>query len=155
MACLAADLLSANIGWYSIWFQDSGVVVAECFSPRKLANCTAGSELIMVSGAGKAFRMMHKEIFEGDLAPTVFELDASASVMDSVDMERVTRKRRFNAARLAMLRQWAENETLVFEKIACADMRSGIFSTAVCPPEMFRERAALMLAGRKDGAGGI
>ena len=96
--------------------------------------------------------MMHKEIFGGDLAPTVFELDASASVMDSVDMEQVTRKRRFNAARLSMLRQWAENETFVFEKIACTDMRSGIFSKAVYPAEKFRELAALVLTGRKDGA---
>ncbi len=119
-----------------------------------LADSTAGSELIMASGAGKAFRMMHNEIFGGGLAPTVFELDASASVMDSVDMERVTRKRRFNAARLSMLRQWAENETFVFEKIACTDMRSGIFSKAVYPPEMFRELTARVLAGRKDGARG-
>jgi hypothetical protein len=79
------------MGGYSIWFPDSGVVVAECFSPRKLADSTAGSELIMASWAGKAiigFRIMHNEIFGGDLAPTVLELDASA-VMDSAVMERV------------------------------------------------------------------
>ena len=145
------------MGGYSIWFQGSGVVVAECFSPRKLADSTAGSvissELIMASWAGKAiigFRMMHNEIFGGDLAPTVLELDASA-VMDSAVMERVTRKQRFNAARLAMLRQWAEDDTLVFEKVGSADMRSDIFSKAVYPAEKFRELAALVLTGRKDG----
>jgi hypothetical protein len=142
------------MGGYSIWFHDSGVVVAECFSPRKLADSTAGSELIMASWAGKAiigFRMLHNEIFGGALAPTVLELDASA-VMDSAVMERVTRKQRFNAARLAMLRQWAEDDTLVFEKVGSADMRSDIFSKAVYPAEKFRELAALVLTGRKDGA---
>ena len=74
-------------------------------------------------------------------------------VMDSEVMERVTRKQRFNAARLAVLRQWAEDDTLVFEKVGSADMRSaGIFSKAVYPAEKFRELAALVLTGRKDGA---
>ena len=49
MARLAAGVPSASMGGYSIWFQGSGVVVAECFSPRKLADSTAGSELIMAS----------------------------------------------------------------------------------------------------------
>jgi hypothetical protein len=137
------------MGGYSIWFPHSGVVVAECFSPRKLADSTAGSELIMASWAGKAiigFRIMYNEIFGGDLAPTVLELDASAV------MERVTRKQRFNAARLAMLRQWAEDDTLVLEKVGSADMRSDIFSKAVGPAEKFRELASLVLTGRKGGA---
>ena len=41
-------------------------MVAEFFTPRKLADSTAGSELIMASWAGKAiigFRMMHNKIF--------------------------------------------------------------------------------------------
>ena len=103
----------------------------------------------MASWAGKAiigFRIMHNEIFGGDLAPTVLELDASAV------MERVTRKQRFNAARLAMLRQWAEDDTLVLEKVGSADMRSDIFSKAVGPAEKFRELASLVLTGRKGGA---
>jgi hypothetical protein len=51
-----------------------------------------------------------------------------------------------------MLRQWAEDDTLVFEKVGSADMRSDIFSKAVYPAEKFRELAALVLTGRKDGA---
>ena len=47
-----------------------------------------------------------------------------------------------------MLRRWAEDDTLVFEKVGSADMRSDIFSKAVCPAEKFRE----VLTGRKDGA---
>jgi hypothetical protein len=95
--------------------------------------------------------MLHNEIFGSALAPTVLELDASA-VMDSAVMERVTRKQRFNAARLVMLRQWAEDDTLVFEKVGSADMRSDIFSKAVYPAEKLRELAALVLTGRKDVA---
>ena len=127
--------------------------MAECFSPRKLSDSSAGSELIMASWAGKAiiaYRMLHREIFGGALGPTPLELDASA-VMDSAVMERVTRKQRFNAARLAMLRQWAEDRILYLKKTGTDDMRSDIFSKAVHPVEKFRELAALVLTGRKDG----
>ena len=108
----------------------------------------------MASWAGKAiisYRMLHREIFGGVLAPTALELDASA-VMDSAVMERVTRKQRFNAARLAMLRQWVEDHTLYLKKTSSGDMRSGIFSKAVHPVEKFRELAFLVLTGRTDGA---
>ena len=138
-----------------MFFQDSGVVVAECFSPRKLADSSAGSELIMASWARKAiiaFRILHREIFGGELKPTALELDASA-VLDSAVMERVTRKQRFNAARLAMLRQWAEDRTLYLKKTDTDDMRSDIFTKAVFLPEKFRELASLVLTGRKDGVG--
>jgi hypothetical protein len=104
----------ASMRGYSIFFDDSGSVIAECFSPRKLADSSAGSELIMASWADKAIiwcRMLHREIFGGILEPTSLELDASA-VMDAAVMERVTRKQRFNAARLAMLRQWTVDKSL-------------------------------------------
>ena len=107
----------------------------------------------MASWAGKAiiaYRMLHREIFGGSLGPTALELDATA-VMDSAVMERVTRKQRFNAARLAMLRQWAEDRTLYLKKTGTDDMRSDIFSKAVHPVEKFRELAALVLTGRKNG----
>ena len=68
-------------------------------------------------------------------------------------MERVTRKQRFNAARLAMLRQWAEDRTLYLKKTDTDDMRSDIFTKAVYPVEKFRELASLVLTGRKDGVG--
>ena len=138
-----------------MFFQDSGVVVAECFSPRKLADSSAGSELIMASWAGKAiiaFRILHRKIFGGKLEPTALELDASA-VLDSAVMERVTRKQHFNAARLAMLRQWAEDRTLYLKKTDTDDMRSDIFKKAVFPPEKFCELASLVLTGRKYGVG--
>ena len=74
-------------------------------------------------------------------------------MLDSAVMERVTRKQRFNAARLAMLRQWAEDRTLYLKKTDTDDMCSDIFTKAVFPPEKFRELASLVLTGRKDGVG--
>ena len=119
---------AVGIGGYSIFFEDSGTVIAECFSPRKRADSSAGSELIMASWAGKAIiscRMLHREIFGGALEPTPLELDASA-VMDAVVIERVARKQRFNAARLAMLRQWTLDKALSLVKVGTNDMRSDI-----------------------------
>jgi hypothetical protein len=72
--------------------------------------------------------------------------------MDGAGMERVSRKLRFNAARLAMLRQWVEDRALRLKKTDTDDMRSDIFSKAVYPAEKFRELASLVLTGRKDGA---
>ena len=151
---MADGVPAASMGGYSIFFEDSGVVIAECFSPRKLAGSSAGSELIMASWAGKAVigcRMLHREIFGGTLAPTPLELDASA-VLDAAVMERVTRKQRFNAARLAMLRQWTVDQAVVLVKVDTMDMRSDILSKAVSPVEKFRDLASLILTGRKGGA---
>ena len=50
-----------------------------------------------------------------------------------------------------MLRQWVEDQTLCLTKTGTDDMRSDIFSKAVHPVEKFRELAALVLTGRKDG----
>ena len=107
----------------------------------------------MASWAGKAIiscRMLHREIFGGVLEPTPLELDASA-VMDAAVMERVTRKQRFNAARLAMLRQWTLDKALSLVKVGTNDMRSDILSKPVSPVEKFQELASLILTGRKGG----
>ena len=142
------------MGGYSIWFQDSGVVVTECFSPRKLADSTAGSELIMASWAGKAilgFRMMHNEIFGGDLAHNNarvgrFSGDGQCGYGAGYAEAAVQRGALCHALVVA------EDDTLVFEKVGSADMRSDIFYKFVYPAEKFRELAALVLTGRKDGA---
>ena len=94
--------------------------------------------------------MLHREIFGGVLEPTPLELDASA-VMDAAVMERVTRKQRFNAARLAMLRQWTLDKALSLVKVGTNDMRSDILSKPVSPVEKFQELASLILTERKGG----
>ena len=66
-------------------------------------------------------------------------------------MERITRKQRFNAARLAMLRQWIEDRALYLKKLGTDDMRSDIFTKAVYPVEKFRAMEFLVLTGHTDG----
>ena len=87
------------MGGYSLYFEGSGVAIAECFSPRKLADSSAGSELVMATWAGKAvlaFRMLQRELRLGPKGATPLELDATA-VLNGAMMETVTRKQRFNA----------------------------------------------------------
>ena len=61
----AQKVAVGSMGGYTLFFEGSGVMVAECFSPRKLADSSAGSELIMATWAAKAimaFRMLQREL---------------------------------------------------------------------------------------------
>ena len=139
----------ASMGGYSLYFEGSGVAIAECFSPRKLADRSAGSELVMATWAGKAvlaFRMLQRELRLGPKGATPLELDATA-VLNGAMMETVTRKQRFNAARLGMLRQWGIDEALRLEKVATEDMRSDILTKPVAPVKQFQRLARLLLTG--------
>ena len=83
----------------------------------------------MASWAGKsvvAFQMLHRELGVARIHPTPLQIDASA-VTDGVQMERVSRQQRFQAARLAMLRFWQEERVLKLLKTDTEDMRA-IFS---------------------------
>jgi hypothetical protein len=69
------------MGGYTIFFEGSGVVIAEYFSPRKLADSSAGSELIMATWAAKAIIglcMLQRELRLGPTGATPLELDATA-----------------------------------------------------------------------------
>ena len=131
-------------------------MVAECFSPRKLADSSAGSELIMATWAAKAvlaFRMLQRELKLGPDGPTPLELDATA-VLSGAQMDTVTRKQRFNAARLGMLRQWALDKAVCLVKVGTEDMRSDIMTKAVAPVKQFQRLARLVLTGSADETGG-
>ena len=124
----APTTASASMGGYTIFFEGLGVVIAECFSPKKLADSSAGSELIMATWAAKAIiglRMLQRELRLGPTGATPLELDATA-VLSGATMETVTRKQRFNAARLGMLRQWALDAALRLVKVGTEDMRYDI-----------------------------
>ena len=69
-------------------------------------------------------------------------------------METVTRKQRFNAARLGMLRQWGIDEALRLEKVDTDDMRSDILTEPVAPVKRFQRLAWLLLTGKPRGAAG-
>ena len=150
---------TASMGGYTIFFEGSGVVIAECFSPRKLADSSAGSELIMATWAAKAIiglRMLQRELRMGPTEATPLELDATA-VMNGAVMETVTRKQRFNAARLGMLRQWALDKALRLVKVGTGDMRSDILTKPVVPAKHFQRLARLLLTGdaEEEPGGGV
>ena len=148
---------TASMGGYSVYFEGSGVAIAECFSPRKLADSSAGSELVMATWAGKAvlaLRMLQRELRLGPSGATPLELDATA-VLNGAVMETVTRKQRFNAARLGMLRQWGIDEALRLEKVDTDDMRSDILTKPVAPVKRFQRLAWLLLTGKPRGAAGL
>jgi hypothetical protein len=79
----------------------------ECFSPRRLADSSAGSELIMATWAGKSiisFQILERELGLVRSEPTALELDASA-VTDGTRKDRVYRQKRFQVAWLGLQRQ--------------------------------------------------
>jgi hypothetical protein len=148
---------TASMGGYSVYFEGSGVAIAECFSPRKLADSSAGSELVMATWAGKAvlaLRMLQRELRLRPSGAAPLELDATA-VHNGAVMETVTRKQRFNAARLGMLRQWGIDEALRLEKVDTDDMRSDILTKPVTPVKHFQRLAWLLLTGKPRGAAGL
>ncbi len=103
----------------------------------------------MATWAGKsiiAFQMLQNELGMGRTAPTPLELDASAVTQGAL-MEKVSRQQRFAAARLAMLRQWLADRTLVLMKTSTKDMRADILSKPVNPGDDFRHKQRLLLTG--------
>ena len=122
------DIAAASYGGFALYFEGSGSSSVECFSPRRLADSSAGAELIMSTWAGKsvvAYPMLHRELGMERLHPTPLQIDASA-VTDGVQMERVSRQQRFQAARLAMLRFWQEERIIRLLKTDTDDMRADI-----------------------------
>ena len=136
------DIAAASYGGFALFFPGSGAFSVECLSPRRLADSSAGSELIMATWAGKsiiAFQIMYKELGMVRAKPTVLEIDASA-VTSGVDMERVSRASRFQSARLAMFRSWIADRTLTLLKTNTRDMRANILSKPVNPKPHFEAK---------------
>ena len=144
------DVAASSYGGFALFFPGSGAFSVECMSPRRLADSSAGSELIMATWAGKsivAFRILARELGVLQPRPTDLQIDASA-VTDGVAMEKVSRVQRFQAARLAMLRSWVEDKTLRLLKTNTKDMRADILSKPVNPSAAFGPKQRLLLTGR-------
>ena len=143
------DVAGSSYGGFALYFEGSGAFSVECFSPRRLADSSAGAELIMATWAGKsvvAFQMLQKELGMPRLLPTPLQIDASA-VTDGVKMERVSRQQRFQAARLGMLRQWQLDRVLKLLKTDTEDMRADILTKPVNPLAKFAPKQMLLLTG--------
>jgi hypothetical protein len=146
------DIAAASYGGFALYFEGSGSFSVECLSPRRLADSSAGAELIMATWAGKsvvAFQMLHKELGMARIHPTPLQIDASA-VTDGVKMERVSRAHRFQAARLAMLRYWQEERVIRLLKTDTEDMRADILSKPVNPLDKVGPKQRLLLTGCAD-----
>ena len=102
---------------------------------------------VLASKSILAFRMVLSELRLGPAGPTELEMDAKA-VTDGVSMERVARRQRYQAARLAMFRQWISNVALRLKKVPTGDMRSDILSKPVAPAGQFLRLATLLLTGK-------
>jgi hypothetical protein len=106
------------MGGFSLFFPGSGSFLSECRAPKHLTDSSAGAELNIASWAGKAIipvRMLQKELRLGPSGPTVLEIDASA-LLDGIAMDKISRKQRFQAARLAMLRMWQDDGVIKLKK---------------------------------------
>jgi hypothetical protein len=146
------DVAASSYGGFALYFEGSGAFSVECFSPRRLADSSAGAELIMATWAGKsviAFQMLQNELGVPRSHPTPLQIDAKA-VTDGVKMERVSREQRFQAARIAMLRNWQRDRVLTLLKTNTEDMRADILSKPVNPSINFGPKQRLLLTGRSD-----
>jgi hypothetical protein len=126
----------------------------ECFSPRTLGDSSQSAELTMSVWASKAiiaFRIALKEFKLGPDGPTELQLDAKA-VLDGAGMEKVARRQRYQAVRLAMLRQWIADGVLRTKKVSTADLPSDIISKPVAPVGQFLRLAGIPLAGKAPSA---
>jgi hypothetical protein len=144
------DIAAGSYGGFALFFPDSGAFAVECMSPRRLADSSAGSELIMATWAGKsiiAFQIIQRELGLAVAAPTPLEMDASA-ITQGVQMERVSRQQRFQAARLAMLRQWGADGIFTLVKTGTRDMRADILTKPLNPGAEFRAKQRLLLTGQ-------
>ena len=146
------DMPTASMGGFSLFFPGSGSFMCKCRSPKHLADSSAAAELNMASWAGKAIipmRMLQAELRLGPTGPTVVEIDASA-LLDGISMDKVSRKQRFQAARLAMIRQWKADSVITLKKKQSKFMRADILSKAMAPAADFHRCARLLLTGSPD-----
>jgi len=144
------DIAAGSHGGFALFFPGSGAFAVKCMSPRRLADSSAGSELIMATWAGKsiiAFQIIQRELGLAVAAPTPLQMDAPA-ITQGVQMERVSRQQRFQAARLAMLRQWGADGIFTLVKTGTRDMRADILTKPLNPGVEFRAKQCLLLTGQ-------
>ena len=147
-----AEIPTASMGGFSLFFPGSGSFLSECRAPKHLTDSSAGAELNIASWAGKAIipvRMLQKELRLGPSGPTVLEIDASA-LLDGIAMDKISRKQRFQAARLAMLRMWQDDGVIKLKKEKSAAMRADVLSKAMAPAAAFHRCARLLLTGSAE-----
>jgi hypothetical protein len=77
----------------------------------------------------------------------------AAAITQGVQMERVSRQQRFQAARLAMMRQWVDDGIISLVKTDTRYMRADILTKPLNPGSDYRAKQHLLLVGA-DGQPG-
>jgi hypothetical protein len=111
---------SRSMGGYLALYEGSGAFAWRCFSPRKLASSSGGSETIMASHAAQYIlgqRILDKELGIHEGKPNEMYSDNLAT-LQGTEMENVPARQRYLAARRAILRQVCTEEKI------CASSRS-------------------------------
>jgi len=93
-----------------------------------------------------AFRILLRELGFRRSPPTPLEVDAAA-ITQGVQMEHVSRQQRFQAARLAMMRQWVDDGIISLVKTDTRYMRADILTKPLNPGSDYRAKQSLLLAG--------
>jgi hypothetical protein len=70
----------------------------------------------------------------------------AAAITQGVQMERVSRQQRFQAARLAMMRQWVDDGIISLVKTDTRYMRADILTKPLAG-QAYREKHSLLLTG--------
>ena len=71
----------------------------------------------------------------------------AAAITQGVQMERVSRQQRFQAARLAMMRQWIEDGIISLVKTGTRHMRADLLTKPLNPGSDYRATQHLLLTG--------
>ena len=127
-------------------FEGSGLLDWRCLVPRRLADSSAGTELIMGTAAVKSIlgqRMFFRELRPPQPEPSSLFLDAQA-VLSGAEMERVSCEMRYMAARLSMLRDAQAAGAAKLEKVGTKDNLADIFTKPLVGPQFARLRDFIM-----------
>ena len=138
---------SRSMGGYLALYEGSGAFAWRCFSPRKLASSSGGSETIMASHASQYIlgqRILDKELGIHEGKPNELYSNNLAT-LQGTEMENVPAKQRYLAARRAILRQVCTEEKIVrFLKVATDDNPADLFTKPLEGDQFVKLRAILM-----------
>jgi hypothetical protein len=125
----------------------SGLISWKSFAPKKPADSSGAAELIAATFTnkfGQGTRMFVKECCMGALIPWAFNIDAP-SALAGVEMERVSDRMRYVAARYAMPR-YSEEVTadIKLQKCTLAANTADGYTKPLTGPAFLRSRAKML-----------
>jgi hypothetical protein len=143
------------MGGYLTLYEGSGAFAWRCFSPRKLATSSGGSEIIMASHAAQHIlgqRILDKELGIHMGEPNEMYSDNLAT-LQGTEMDNVPATQRYLSTRRAQLRQVCTEEKLVrFLKVATDDNPADLFTKPLEGDQFIKLRAIVMGRSAEEGS---